>query len=205
MTPIRFLALGNSYTIGTGVEPHQRWPRQLVTSLRDRGFSLDPARLVARNGWTSADLLRALKDADLKGEYHLLSLQIGVNDQFDGLPHQTYEENFQELLLQGRDLVGQRPERMAVLSIPDWSVTPFAAGRDRSRISAEIDTFNEINRTITKQCGARYLDITPLSRRAAGDSSLVAGDGLHPSGKMYRAWVKELLPLVMEIILPHPQ
>ncbi|MFO8035470.1 MAG: SGNH/GDSL hydrolase family protein [Anaerolineales bacterium] len=196
----RFLALGNSYTIGTGVPASERWPRQLSASIREAGFNLEDPLIIAKNGWTSGDVLHALGKRRLQGPFHLASLQIGVNDQYDGLSIEAYETNLQKILDIIYPLTAGDPARIIALSIPDWSATPFAEGQDRARIAAEIQSFNEINRRLTHALGAHYLDITPLSREAGENRTLLAEDGLHPSGDMYQRWVEALLPVALDIL-----
>jgi lysophospholipase L1-like esterase len=196
---VRILALGDSYTIGEGVPARERWPVQLVGLLRQHDFSVEEPEIIARTGWTTGELHRALEDAELSPPYDLVTLLIGVNNQYRGYPQDEYREQFAALLQAAIGYAGGRAQRVLVLSIPDWGVTPYAEGRDRQRIAGEIDAFNQVNREETELAGALYLDITPLSRRAAEDVSLLAGDGLHPSGKMYAAWAEMALPLVSKL------
>lgn len=188
------LALGDSYTIGEGIPIQESWPYQLADRLRERRFSLHPPTLLAETGWTTEDLLRAIEETELKANYDLVTLLIGVNDQYDGIPMDHYQEHFQEGLQRAILLSGGEPRRVIVLSIPDYSVTPFAQRSNREAIRSEIRQFNHVNRTLASQAGVQYIDVTAISQRAEGDPSLLAPDGLHPSGKMYAAWVDLLLP-----------
>lgn len=196
--PYRFLALGNSYSIGTGVQAAESWPRKLNSLVRDAGVPMEDPRTIAQNGWTSADLIKALDSTTLPGRFHLVSLQIGVNDQYDGVPVDKYRKHFGNLLERSLSFTASDPTRVIVLSIPDWSVTPFAKGRDQVQIRAEIERFNSINRHLTKTRGAHYVDITPLSRRVKESNALLAEDGLHFSGKMYQIWGETVLPVVLD-------
>ncbi len=196
---LRFLALGDSYTIGESVPVKQRWPVQLADRLRAAGLPVDEPVIVARTGWTTAELQAGIAQAGLQGSYDLVSLLIGVNNQYRGYPVAAYRQEFRQLLAQAIQLAGGDPKRVIVLSIPDWGVTPFAQGRDADQIAAEIDSFNAINREETQAAGAAYIDVTPVSRQAASQPSLIAGDGLHPSGEMYAAWVELALPSVLAI------
>jgi lysophospholipase L1-like esterase len=198
--PIRFLALGDSYTIGESVEPSDRWPHQLAALLQDQGYDLLEPQIVARTGWTTAELMAGMEGARPEGPFDLVSLLIGVNNQYRGLVPEAYRAEFRALLGRAIDLAGGEPGRVIVLSIPDWGVTPFAAGRDREQIAAEIDHLNRINRDETKQAGALYVDVTPVSRAAAGIRSLIADDGLHPSGEMYRQWAHLALPAALRAL-----
>lgn len=199
---MRFLALGNSYTIGTGVPVDERWPIQLARSVRQHGLPPVEVRLVAQNGWTTDELLRGIQAARLSPTFDLVSLQIGVNNQFRGYPLQTYRQEFHQLVETAASLAAGNSTRVLVLSIPDWGVTPFAAGRDRSQIAREIDRFNAVNRSQTEKARARYADITTLSREIGDQALFLAPDGLHPSGKMYAVWVQRLLPTVLAILKP---
>ena len=192
---MRYLALGDSYTIGESVEPSQRWPAQLTTRLRERGFPLEEPLIIATTGWTTGDLSRAIIQTSPLGPFDLVTLLIGVNNQYRGLAEEEYRHQFRGLLQRAIAYTGNDPSRVIVLSIPDWSVTPFASalGAEQSsltRISAAIDRFNGINQAEAERAGAYYIYVTFVSREAAIDRSLLAADGLHPSGKMYARWVE---------------
>ncbi len=192
----RYLALGDSYTIGESVGEADRWPVRLVALLRERGVAVGDAEIVARTGWTVRELSQGIDAAAPRGPYGLVTLLIGVNDQYRGGDPGAYRTDFVAMLRRAVSFAGGRPDHVVVLSIPDWSVTPFAegSGRDRSKIAVEIDRFNQINREETAKAGARYVDVTPISRRAATDRSLVAEDGLHPASAMYVEWARLALP-----------
>jgi lysophospholipase L1-like esterase len=191
---LRHLALGDSYTIGQNVSLSERWPVQLARRLREEGIHLADPQIIARTGWTTDELSRAMDQADIQGPYHLVTLLIGVNNQYRGRPGEEYRAQFAALVQRAVALAADKPSRVIVLSIPDWSVTPFAAGEDRVRIAAEIARFNALNREEATRAGARYVDITPLSREAQQDPSLLTSDELHPSGKMYQGWTELVLP-----------
>ncbi len=190
----RFLALGDSYTIGESVPVAQRWPVQLAALLAAEGISLSPPELIATTGWTTGDLAAGISRAKLTGEYALVSLLIGVNNQYRGLPAAAYRTEFRGLLNQAIGFAGGEASRVIVLNIPDWGVTPYAEGRDRTKIGREIDAFNAINREETLSAGARYVDIAAASREAATNPVLTAKDGLHPSGELYQRWAALALP-----------
>ena len=193
-----YLALGDSYTIGEGVAPDDRWPVQLVSALRDRGISIEPPVLIAQTGWTTAEVIDALDASPTEPgcDFALVSLLIGVNDQYRGLGSTTFQLNFDRLLSRAIAHAAGRTDHVLVLSIPDWSVTPFASGDQRSRevIARDIDMFNRQLRLRALTCGARFIDITACSRRAADDSALLVSDGLHPSAAMYAQWAAIVLP-----------
>jgi len=198
--PARFLALGDSYTIGESVQPVERWPVQLAALLRGRGIDIGEPEIIARTGWTTDELDAAITTADPKGPYQLVSLLIGVNNQYRGRDAEQYRNQFRGLLQRASAFAGGQASHVVVLSIPDWGVTPFAASRDRRKIAREIDQFNAINRQETLGAGARYVDVTPVSRRASEDPLLNASDGLHPSGSMYRSWAELALPAALEAL-----
>ena len=191
---LRILALGDSYTIGEAVTEAERWPAQLAARLRKLGLPVSPPQIVACTGWTTGDLFAGITAAGLVGPFDLVTLLIGVNNQYRGLSPDQYRQEFEDLLKRSVDYAGGSPDRVIVLSIPDWGLTPFAEGSDRSRITAEIEAFNAINKASADSAGARYVDIFPVSRMAASDAAYLAVDNLHPSGKMYAAWVELLLP-----------
>jgi lysophospholipase L1-like esterase len=179
----RYLALGDSYTIGESVSASERFPVQLA-----RELGLGDPQIIAKTGWTTDELNAAIDAADPRGPYDLVTLLIGVNNQYRGRDAEQYRGEFKALLQRAIGFAGGDAKSVIVVSIPDWGVTPFAEGRDRAKIASEIDRYNAINREEAAKAGARYLDITPISR--GSDPSLVAGDGLHPSGKQYTEWTK---------------
>jgi lysophospholipase L1-like esterase len=197
---LRMLALGDSYTIGEGVAPAERWPAQLVAALRKRGVAIADPTIVARTGWTTDELAAALDRAHLKERYTLATLLIGVNNQYRGRDIGEYRTQFTELLGRVIAMVDGHADRVLVLSIPDWGVTPFGQTSDPAAVAAAIDAFNGVNREETQRAGARYVDITVISRRVAAEPDLLAADGLHPSGKMYAEWVEAVLPAALEAV-----
>ncbi len=197
---MRVLALGDSYTIGEGVSPAERWPAQLAERLGGLGLRVDELVILAQTGWTTEDLLARIAEEKPAGPFDLVTLLIGVNNQYQGLPLAAYREEFRALLRQAITLAADRAERVLVLSIPDWSVTPYAEGKDRLRIAAEIDAFNQANRAETEDAGARYVDITLMTRQRSIEPGWLAEDGLHPAANMYAAWVEMMMPAVLNTI-----
>jgi len=196
---LTYLALGDSYTIGQAVNARDRYPTQAVTRLRAGNMPYNDPDIIAVTGWTTADLLAALPDTAPSPPYHIVSLLIGVNNQYLGLGQSLYRDQFVTLLQRSIRMAGNRPSHVIVLSIPDYSVTPFARGRDRASIAAEIDSFNSINREVSLAYQVRYMDVTGESRKAAYDPSLIARDSLHFSGKEYAIWAGMMEPLMRSI------
>ena len=188
---LRYLALGDSFTIGEGVAAAERWPVRLAALLRGRGVDVGDPEIIATTGWTTEQLAAGIDAARPQGPYALVSLLIGVNNQYHGLPVDAYRAEFRALLQQAIAFAGGNAGHVIVLSIPDWGVTAFAEGRDRAQIAREIEAFNDVNREVSRELGARWVDVTPTSRRMP---EAVAGDGLHPSGAQYQAWADLALP-----------
>ncbi|MFN7734650.1 MAG: SGNH/GDSL hydrolase family protein [Pirellula sp.] len=195
---IEWLALGDSYTIGEGVTAEQRWPMQLATALRENGFDLVDPKIVATTGWTTDELIQGIADSNLKSRYDWVSLLIGVNNQYRNRDVESFRIDFRSLLNDAMERVAGNARRIVVLSIPDWGVTPFAVGRDRSKIAEQIDTYNQVKEEETRLCGAHYIDITDISRKAIDSTTgLLADDGLHPSAMMYGAWAERVIKVVL--------
>ncbi len=194
---LHYLALGDSFTIGEGVAEVGRWPVQLAGRLRGVGLAVAAPQIIAVTGWTTFELAAGIAAAKPQGPFDLVTLLIGVNNQYRGLNRADYRREFVDLLQQAMGLAGQRPFHTIVLSIPDWSGAPFAADRDRAAIAAEIDAFNAINRQETAVFGANYVDVTAVTRQ---HPTHIAADGLHPSGPMYAQWVDLLFPLAQKIL-----
>lgn len=193
----KFLALGDSYTIGESVPEAERWPEQLASTLRAKGKKIEKPKIIAVTGWRTDQLKKAIGDAKLKNEYGLVSLLIGVNNQYQKKSAESYRPEFQELLDMAVTLAGGKKENVFVVSIPDYGFTPFGKP-NQSTISSAIDEFNAVNRSITEKKGIKYINITDLTREGLDKPEYVAGDGLHPSGKMYSRWVVErIAPALM--------
>ena len=197
---MRFLALGDSYTIGEGVPTPETWPVRLAGMLRERGIDVAEPQVIARTGWTTDELSAAIDAADPRGPFDLVTLLIGVNNQYRGRDAEEYRREFTGLLERAIGFAGGEPGRVVVLSIPDWGVTPFAEGRDRAKIAAEIDVYNAINRQETARLGARYVDVTPHSRQTGADPAWLAADGLHPGSLAYAEWARLALPAALEAV-----
>ncbi|MBL8299504.1 MAG: SGNH/GDSL hydrolase family protein [Rhodanobacteraceae bacterium] len=200
--PLRYLALGDSYTIGEGVAADQCWPQQLVMRLRAEGIALADAQIIATTGWTTDELYAAMDTAALAPPYDFVSLSIGVNNQYRGRGGLNYRQEFAALLQRAIRLTDQRPERVIVVSIPDWGVTRFGreSGRDTALIARELDAFNVINREEAQRHQVTWADVSAISRHAGADPSQLAADGLHPSGLQYRNWLESILPAARQAL-----
>jgi lysophospholipase L1-like esterase len=191
-----YLALGDSYTIGESVPGTDNFPSQVVSIMLNNAIAFQQARIIAKTGWTTDELelgIVAANSADsLLNAYDFVSLLIGVNNQYRGRTVENYKPEFEELLKKAIRYAGGRADRVVVLSIPDWGVTPFANGRNRAQIALEIDAYNAANKEIAAQYNIYYIDITAWTREAATDNTLLAGDGLHPSGKEYKRWAERI-------------
>ena len=195
-----FLALGDSYTIGEGVDAQLRWPAQLVARLREEGHFIDAADVIATTGWTTDELASALPTAQLRDRYDLVSLLIGVNNQYRGRDPENYRIECAGLIDFAIGKANGRAQRVMVLSIPDWGVTPFAAaqGADAERVAAHIDHFNAIARELSIARGTAWIDVTDISRGAGRD--MLTEDGLHPSAEQYALWAERVLPAARAVL-----
>jgi lysophospholipase L1-like esterase len=193
-----YLALGDSYTIGESVPLYDNFPNQLAKIVRTDSSSTAIPTIIAKTGWTTNDLIQGIKNTSLASSYDYVTLLIGVNNQYRNYDIDTYKTEFKALLQSAINFAGGKKERVFVLSIPDWSVTPFAqnSGKSALQIAQEIDTYNAINKQESELQKVNYLDITPISRDAKIISGLIAADGLHPSVHMYVRWVSLLAPMV---------
>ena len=199
---LRYLALGDSYTIGEGVAPGGRWPHQLAAALRAEGLALEDPLTIAATGWTTDELDAAIDAAAPPGPFDFTSLLIGVNNQYRGHPMDRYAVEFEALLGRAIGFAAGRPDRVLVLSIPDWGVTPFgaASGRDPGRIAHELDAFNAAARAACAARGVAFVDITPASRAAGATPAMLAEDGLHPSAGQYADWARLALPVARALL-----
>lgn len=198
--PRTYLALGDSYTIGQSVDFSQRFPVQTKVWLNQQGINMYDPRFIAVTGWSTIALQQAITAENPVGPFDVVSLLIGVNDQYQGLDTAGYRTRFGQLLEKAISLAGSRSSHVFVLSIPDYSVTPFARGSDTARIRRQLDGFNNINRQVSLAAGVPYLDITPSSREARYNLSLIASDSLHFSGVEYAKWAERLGTMMKPVL-----
>ena len=199
---MKYLALGDSYTIGEGVAEDGRWPVVLARALRAEGVALEDPRIIATTGWTTDELAAAIDAAEPLGEWDFVSLLVGVNNQYRGRGLENYREEFTTLLQRAIDFARGRAERVLVLAIPDWGVTPFgtASGRDVAQIARELDAFNAAAAAICAAHGVAFVDIAPVARERGAEAAMLAGDGLHPSAAMYALWAAQALPVARRLL-----
>jgi lysophospholipase L1-like esterase len=197
---LKYLALGDSYTIGQGVATEERFPHQTVARIKQMGRQLSEPEYIAQTGWTTANLLTAINTANKPKNYDIVSLLIGVNNQYQGRDTAEYRIQFTQCLQQAITHAGNRKERVFVLSIPDYGVTPFGKSMNPEKITREIDAFNKINQAVSATFGVNYTEITIRSREASNDPTLVASDNLHPSGKEYAKWAEKLAAQILTIL-----
>jgi lysophospholipase L1-like esterase len=197
-TALTYLALGDSYTIGESVPLAQSFPYQLASVLNKQEYSVSAPVIIARTGWTTDELIREINNQNLKQKFDIVTLLIGVNNQYRNYNIDTYRTEFVQLLNTALSYANGNKQRVFVVSIPNWGVTPFAHGRDVTQITKEIGQHNTINKEESEKAGVSYTNITPISQQAIADPSLVAPDGLHPSGKMYMLWTDLLSAEVLK-------
>jgi lysophospholipase L1-like esterase len=190
------LCLGDSYTVGESVLPDDNFPNQTVQLLRIAGCDFESPEIIAKTGWTTAELKDAMNKYSFKPFYNFVTLLIGVNDQYRGRPADEYKPQFEALLKQAILYANKNASHVIVLSIPDWGVTPFAKDRDGKKIAADIDAYNMINKQVAEQYKVHYINITPGTREAASDLSFISADGLHPSDKEYARWATKVAEVI---------
>lgn len=200
--PLRYLALGDSYTIGEGIDAPGRWTHQLAAALRADGIALADPVTIARTGWTTDELDAAIDAAAPAADYDFATLLIGVNNQYRGRDVDEYAREFDALLTRAIGFAGGHAQRVLVLSIPDWGATRFGreSGRDLAQIARELDAYNAAARAACKRHGVAFVDITPVSRAHREDDAMLAADGLHPSAAMQTLWMREALPVARRML-----
>lgn len=194
-----YLALGDSYTIGESVAETDRWPVQLAAQLRERGYAMAAPKIIARTGWTTEDLLRGMEDLQVQRDFDIVSILIGVNNQYQGKSITEYEEELRQIFRKAINHSKTLEKGVFAVSIPDYGYTPFGAAH-QEEISAEIDQFNAVFKKVAEDFDVDFYNITPISREAKNNPDLVADDNLHPSGLMYQKWVEQILSNVADKI-----
>ena len=189
-----YLALGDSYTVGESISKKHTWPKQLVDSLKKRNIFLSEPRIIAKTGWTTDELKKAINDSSLDYPYDWVSLLIGVNNQYRGRDLDEFKLQFESLLFEAIAFSGNRKERVFVISIPDWGSMPFAKDRDPNKIAIEIDNFNQIIYEVCAFENIKFFDITPITRNIYSNPNWIAKDSLHPSKEQYSKWVEKMIP-----------
>ena len=192
---ISYLALGDSYTIGEGVLLFKSFPYLTVQILRKVGITINAPEIIAKTGWTTDELISGINNHTLLSQYNFVTLLIGVNNQYRERLLEEYKSEFEVLLKRALTLVNKK-DHVIVLSIPDYSVTPFALTKDKNKITKEIELFNSVNKALSIQYKVQYVDITDVSRNAFYDETLIASDGLHPSEKQYEKWAIKVAELI---------
>ncbi len=189
--PLTLLALGDSYTIGEGVNEEERWPNQFIQVAYENGVDFSSSRIIAETGWKSYDLINAIESSNFEKKYDYVSLLIGVNNQFNSRPVNEFKNDLDKLLVKINNLK-KKSGSVLIISIPDWGSSPFGEGFDRNKISNEINTFNNSLKSFANINGLKYVDVTEISRRATNEPNLITDDNLHPSGAMYLEWAKKI-------------
>ena len=192
-----YLALGDSYTVGESISKKHTWPKQLVDSLKKRNIFLSEPRIIAKTGWTTDELKKAINDSSLDYPYDWVSLLIGVNNQYRGRDLDEFKLQFESLLFEAIAFSGNRKERVFVISIPDWGSMPFAKDRDPNKIAIEIDNFNQIIYEVCAFENIKFIDITPITRNSYSNPNWIAKDSLHPSKEQYSKWVEKIIPFFL--------
>ena len=190
-SPYSFIALGDSYTIGEGVNEDERWPNQFVDVAYENGVDFDQPMIIAETGWKTYDLLNAINQTNFTKKYDYISLLIGVNNQFNSRPIDEFEEDLNKLMDEMKR-IKKNDGNIIIISIPDWGYTPFGQSNEMSDISEKINLFNSSLRKFASTNDLKYVDVTEISRRAINEPDLITNDNLHPSGIMYLEWAKKI-------------
>ena len=189
--PLTLLALGDSYTIGEGVNEEERWPNQFVKVAYENGIDFLTPRIIAMTGWKTYDLINGIESSNFEKKYDYVSLLIGVNNQFNSRSINEFEDDLDKLLIKINNLK-KKDGSVLIVSIPDWGSSPYGENMDRNQISTEINTFNNSLKSFANINGLKYVDVTEISRRAINEPNLITSDNLHPSGLMYLEWAKKI-------------
>jgi len=200
MTTYTYLALGDSYTIGESISLQHSFPYQVVSLLRKMGHPFSAPEMIAKTGWTTHELLAAMEGYTFLPKYNFITLCIGVNNQYRKGSVEEYKVDLERLLKKSIQLADHKNEHVILLSIPDYSITPFAAPLNPDETRKALDLFNSVGKALSLQYKVRYADIAPGTRAAGEDISLLADDGLHPSMKEYKKWAEEVSALAANFL-----
>ena len=195
--PLRFLALGDSYTVGEGIFPEESWPYLLAQRLTSSGFPCNPPEIIAKTGWSSDELLAAVEAANPQGPYDIVTIMIGVNNQYRGRHRETIIDDLLRLVAIALALAGGKPERVYTISIPDWGCSPFGQTKNPRLIRRQIDAYNKVISVETRRRVSAFIDVTKLSRLATRVPQFNAADHLHPSGAMHHLWMERIAESVL--------
>ena len=188
-----YLALGDSYTIGESVPMQDNFPMQTAGLLREKGWLFEDPKIIAKTGWTSFELLEAIEKEKVTGNFDLVTLLVGVNNQYRGLSPALFANDFCLLVEKALYFSGNHPKSVVILSIPDWGATPYARLHGNKNISSAIQEFNGICKMAAELKGIRFIDVTSDSLLVRTDTTLLAADQLHYTGKMYGIWAKKIV------------
>jgi lysophospholipase L1-like esterase len=194
------LSVGDSYTIGEALPLQHSFPYQTVQLLRKKGYDFSAPEIIAKTGWTTEELQAAIADYTFSVKYDFVTLLVGVNNQYRGHAIILYKEQFEALLIRCLELVGGKKDHLLILSIPDYSVTPFSTDLDVEKISKEIDEYNKLLKALSIQYKVPYLDITEEGRAAKTHPKSIADDGLHPSASEYARWAEKLAGIIGKLL-----
>ena len=190
-SPHSFIALGDSYTIGEGVNEDERWPNQFIDFAYENGIEFDQPVIIAETGWKTFDLINAINQTNFTKKFDYISLLIGVNNQFNSRPIDEFEEDLNKLMNEMKS-IKKNDGSIVIISIPDWGYTPYGESSDMGDISEQINLFNSSLRKFAYTNGLKYVDVTQISRRGINEPDLITNDNLHPSGSMYLEWAKKI-------------
>ena len=199
---VRYLAIGDSYTLGEGLETAQSWPYQLKRKLLEYGVEEVELTVVAATGYTTRELTQLLNTTTFDKPYDIISIQIGVNNQYRGESLEQFGEELDNMFEKIASNYYLKDAKQFVVSIPDWGATPFGSSYDRVQIAIEINQYNGLKRNTSEARAAPFINITDISRTNPDASELVASDGLHPSELMYSYWVERIFPVVKQLVQP---
>ena len=195
---MKYLALGDSYTIGELVPAEDNFPQQTVSILKEKKIEVSLDKIIAVTGWTTGELNEAISKEKPDSDYDWVTLLIGVNNQYRGQEIERYEKELYNLISQSILFANGRASRVIILSIPDWGLTPFNTKRDSAQVSKEIDEYNTIKKKWAEHFGCPYIDITPLTRKYSKDEEYLTNDKLHLTGKMYRLWAERIAQIIAD-------